>query len=161
MEVTFRPITDDDLPFIERLYGNTRQWEMDLLVDWSDEEKAAFINQQHNLQHAYYQQVFPDARYELILGDGEPIGRLYVDRREDEHRIIDISLLDTHRGHGIGGKIMQDLLDEAAAAGKMVRIHVEQNNPAMKLYDRLGFKKIEEQGIYWLMEWQPGDVVAK
>lgn len=154
--VTFRPITDDDLPFIERLYGNTRQWEMDLLVDWSDADKAAFINQQHNAQHTYYQQVFPDARYELILKDGEPIGRLYVDRREDEHRIIDISLLDTHRGLGIGGKIMQDLLDEAAEAGKLVRIHVEQNNPAMKLYDRLGFEKIEEQGVYWLMEWEPG-----
>jgi ribosomal protein S18 acetylase RimI-like enzyme len=143
------------LPFIERLYGNTRQWEMDLLVDWSDEEKAAFIKQQHNAQHSYYQQVFPAARYELILQDGEPIGRLYVDRREDEHRIIDISLLDTHRGQGIGGKIMQDLLDEAVAAGKLVRIHVEHNNPAMHLYDRLGFKKIEEQGVYWLMEWEP------
>ena len=155
--VTFRPITDDDLPFIERLYGNTRQGEMDLLGDWSDEEKSAFIKQQHNAQHAYYQQVFPDARYELILKDGEPIGRLYVDRREVEHRIIDIALLDTHRGQGIGGTIMQDLVDEAAAVGKLVRIHVEHNNPAMHLYERLGFKKIEEQGVYWLLERDPGE----
>lgn len=128
---------------------------MALLTEWSKEEKTAFLGQQFNAQHNYYQQVYPDATYDLISKDGEPIGRLYVDRRDDEHRIIDIALLAECRGQGIGRQIMQNLLDEAAAAGKLVRIHVEVNNPAMRLYERLGFQKIEEQGVYWLMEWNP------
>jgi ribosomal protein S18 acetylase RimI-like enzyme len=35
-----------------------------------------------------------------------------------------------------------------------VRLHVEFNNPAMKLYRRLGFETIEDQGVYHLMEWR-------
>ena len=47
---------------------------------------------------------------------------------------------------------MGEVLDEAALLGKPVRIHVEKNNPAMHLYDRLGFRQVEDQGVYWLME---------
>ena len=35
-----------------------------------------------------------------------------------------------------------------------VRIHVEANNPAMGLYKRLGFRQIDTNGVYWLMEWR-------
>ena len=48
---------------------------------------------------------------------------------------------------------MRDLLDEAAGAGKAVTIHVEKNNPAMRLYRRLGFETVEDQGVYDLMRW--------
>ena len=71
-------------------------------------------------------------------------------------RIIDIALLPEHRNGGIGSRLLRGLLDEAAEAGKPVRIHVEQLNPAMSLYRRLGFTRIEERGVYWLMEWRPG-----
>jgi ribosomal protein S18 acetylase RimI-like enzyme len=44
-------------------------------------------------------------------------------------------------------------MDEAAAAGKAVTIHVEKNNPAMRLYRRLGFRTEEDKGVYDLMRW--------
>ncbi len=91
----------------------------------------------------------------IVEKDGEPIGRLYIDRREDEHRLIDIALLPEWRGKGVGSELMRGVLDEAREAGKLVRIHVEQNNPAMRLYKRLGFEEIEDQGVYRLMEWRP------
>jgi ribosomal protein S18 acetylase RimI-like enzyme len=53
---------------------------------------------------------------------------------------------------------MGDLLAEAAAAGKCVTIHVEKNNPAMRLYRRLGFAAVEDKGVYDLMRW-PADQV--
>jgi ribosomal protein S18 acetylase RimI-like enzyme len=42
-------------------------------------------------------------------------------------------------------------MDEAAAAGKAVRIHVEKFNPAMRLYRRPGFKTKEGKSVYNLM----------
>ena len=48
---------------------------------------------------------------------------------------------------------MTEILKEASTADKIVRVHVEQNNPAMRLYQRLGFRKLEEFGMYHLMEW--------
>lgn len=47
------------------------------------------------------------------------------------------------------------MLAEARGKNLPVRIHVEQFNPALRLYERLGFTKIHDEGIYHLMEWRP------
>ena len=154
--VTLRPMTDADLSFLHRVYAGTRADEL-TQAPWSDEEKQSFVEMQFNAQHTHYQKHFPEASYEIIEQVGEPIGRLYLDRRPDEVRIIDIALLPEKRRAGIGGALMRRILDDAALVGKPVRIHVERNNPAMHLYDRLGFRKVEDQGVYWLMEWLPGN----
>ena len=154
MNVSFRPITDDDLEFLYRVYASTREEELSVL-DWTEEQLEGFLRMQFHAQHTDYQRNYREAQFELILLDGEPIGRLYQDWRDDELRIIDIALLKEHRGKGIGGKLMREALDRAAAVGKCCRIHVECNNPAMHLYERLGFRMIEEQGVYYLMEWKP------
>jgi len=152
--VNLRPITDADSAFLRRVYAGTREEELKQ-APWSDEEKQAFLDMQFHAQHTHYQKHFPEASYDVIEQAGEPIGRLYLDRRPGELRIIDIALLPEKRGGGIGGGLMRQILDEAAISGKPVRIHVERNNPAMRLYTRLGFQKVEDQGVYWLMEWLP------
>lgn len=154
-EITFRPIRDDDREFLARLYASTREEEL-AVTPWSEEQKAAFLRQQFEAQHAFYTEQFADAEFSVILLDGEPAGRLYVDRREDEIRLIDIALLPEHRGQGIGGELMRDLLAEGEEKGLPVTIHVERFNPALRLYERLGFRHVEEQGPYYLMEWRPG-----
>ncbi len=151
---TLRPITPEDQELLLRIYASTRADEL-AAVPWSEQEKQDFLRFQFDAQHKYYQEHFPRAAFDLILKGGEPIGRLYVDRRDDEIRLIDIALLPEHRGGGLGGAIMQGVLAEGRESGRLVRIHVEHNNPAMRLYLRLGFEKIEEQGVYHLMEWRP------
>jgi hypothetical protein len=54
-------------------------------------------------------------------------------------RIVDIALLPQYCNRGIGTTLLRDLQSEAAAAGKPLRIHVERFNPALRLYQRLGF----------------------
>ncbi len=152
--ITLRPIAEADLGFLRRLYGTTRADEMSLL-DWTDDQKDEFVRFQFEAQHAYYTEQFPEASFDLVLEDGEPIGRLYVDRRPEEIRLIDIALLPEKRRGGIGGSLMRSVLDEAAAASLPVQIHVERNNPAMGLYRRLGFESVEDQGVYYLMKWTP------
>ena len=68
---------------------------------------------------------------------------------------IDIALLPAHRGQGLGAALLRDLIDEAAAAGKTVSLHVEKSNPAMRLYGRLGFKSEEDNGVHERMRWSP------
>ncbi len=154
IRTTLRAATSQDREILYRIYASTRADEM-AVVPWSEEQKERFLRFQFDAQHSYYMEHFKRAAFDLILLDGEPIGRLYVDRRRDEIRLIDIALLPESRGRGIGGAIMREILAEGEQAGKLVRIHVEHNNPAMRLYHRLGFEKIEEQGVYHLMEWTP------
>jgi GNAT superfamily N-acetyltransferase len=155
MRITFRPITPDDLPFLLRVYGSTREEEMAMVVDWTPEQKEAFVRSQFEAQHGWYQDHYQGARFDVILVDGVPAGRLYVHRRESEIRLVDITLLHAFRGGGTGSALLRDLLAEGEAAGKRVTIHVEVFNPAMRLYERLGFLPIEERGPYRLMEWKP------
>jgi ribosomal protein S18 acetylase RimI-like enzyme len=150
--LTFRRITDADLPFLARVYASTRADEL-APVPWSDEQKAAFLDMQFQAQHSHYQQYYPKADWLVTMRDGEDVGRLYVERWPTQHCIIDIAFLPEHRGKGLGEALMRDLMDEAAACGKAVSIHVEKFNPAMRLYRRLRFTTEEDKGVYDLMRW--------
>ena len=149
--IELRPVTSDDRELLYLIYAGTRQEELEPL-DWSPEEKERFLRFQFTAQHQHYQEHFADASFDIILSDGEPVGRLYLDRRSDELRIVDIALLPGHRRKGIGGSLLRDILVEARDRELPVRIHVERNNPALSLYESLGFVKIDDTGVYFLME---------
>jgi ribosomal protein S18 acetylase RimI-like enzyme len=153
--LTFRPIGDADLPFLAQVYASTRAEEL-AVTDWSDAQKAAFLQHQFDAQHAHYRKYYQGSDFLVIERAGEAIGRLYLARWASEHRIVDIALLPQHRGGGLGGALLRDLLDEAAAGGKAVTIHVEKFNPALTLYRRLGFVAAGEEGVYDLMRWEAG-----
>lgn len=154
MPIRFRPIVPSDDPFLAQVYASTRREEL-AVTDWNDEQKATFLQMQFTAQHKFYQENYTDTDFLIILQDDTPIGRLYVARWKDEIRIVDIALLPAYRGTGIGTTILQDLLAEAGAAGKPVRIHVERENPALRLYQRLGFVIVEDKGVYLFMERAP------
>ncbi|MFB3786698.1 MAG: GNAT family N-acetyltransferase [bacterium] len=153
--IRFRPIRPEDEAFLYQVYASTRAEELAPL-DWDAAQKEAFLRMQFQAQHRHYQTYFAEDEFLVILQDNQPIGRMYIGRWEKEIRLIDISLLPEYRGRGIGTSLLQDLLREGEASGKPVRIHVERFNPALCLYQRLGFIKIEDRGVYDLMEWTPG-----
>lgn len=157
--ITLRPITEEDAEFLYRVYASTRVEELAPLT-WDDAHKEAFLRMQFQAQHTYYVGQFPHAEFQVILADGEPVGRLYLDRREDELHIIDIALLTAHRNQGIGSFLLNQLIAEANQAGLPVRIYVERYNLAMRLYGRLGFQRISDEGVYWLLERPPGDPLS-
>ncbi|TNJ39616.1 GNAT family N-acetyltransferase [Phaeobacter sp. B1627] len=150
--VSYRCIHDEDTPFLMALYRSTREVELNR-TPWSEAEKQAFVTMQFEAQHQHYQAHYPAALWLIIQIEEAPVGRLYLERWQKEHRIIDITLSPLARGFGIGGGILEDLMTEAAALQKAVSIHVEKENPAMKLYRRLGFEKQEDKGVYDLLIW--------
>lgn len=152
--LSLRPVRDEDMEFLLRLYATIRADEL-AMVPWTDAQKEAFVRQQFEAQHAWWTEHYPGASFDLVLLDGEPIGRLYVDRWEREIRIVDIALLPEHRGGGLGTRLLRRVFAEGDAAGKPVSIHVEMFNPARRLYERLGFAYRGETGVYLLMERPP------
>jgi ribosomal protein S18 acetylase RimI-like enzyme len=153
--VTLRPVRPDDADFLFRLYASTREEEL-RAVPWDAAQKDAFLRQQFGAQTAQYAQVYPAGDFRVIESSGRPAGRLYLQRGPEEVRIVDIALLPEHRGAGIGTALLRDVLAEADAAGRHVTIHVERVNPALHLYERLGFRPVEDRGIYLFMERRPG-----
>jgi len=155
--VLLRPRRNDDDGFLAELYASTRADEMALVEDWTEEQKNTFLAMQFEAQTKHYDEHFSDAEFLIVERGDEPIGRLYLHRRQDEIRVVDIALLPQHRRSGIGGRLMREVLDEAARSGRVVRIHVERNNPAMRLYERLGFLVVDDLEVYLLMEWSSAE----
>jgi len=153
--IRFRPIRPEDEAFLYKVYASTREEELAPL-EWDAAQKEAFLRMQFLAQHRYYQTYYANDEFLVILQEEQPIGRIYIGRWENEIRLIDIALLPEFRRRGIGTGLLRDLLREGEETGKPVRIHVEKFNPALRLYQRLGFIKIEDQGVYDLMEWKPG-----
>jgi ribosomal protein S18 acetylase RimI-like enzyme len=148
--VTLRPATDEDRPFLLRVYASTREPELEA-AGMPSEQRRAFVAQQFEAQsHAYA--AYRDTSFEIVLVDGEPAGRLIVARWPEELRVVDIALLPEYRGRGIGGALMREVIEEAEERGVKTAIHVERFNPAQRLYARLGFRLVSEDGVYMLLE---------
>jgi ribosomal protein S18 acetylase RimI-like enzyme len=154
MTIALREAGPADQSHLLAVYGGTREDELKM-TDWDDARKREFVEQQFRAQDAYYRANYANATYQVILVDGQPAGRLYVARWPDEIRIMDIALLSRFRRRGVGRKLLADLQREAAGQNTPLRIHVERFNPALSLYDRLGFRLVEDRGVYLFLEWSP------
>lgn len=152
--VHLQPVTPADEGVLLAIYAATRADEV-ALTGWNATTAAAFVRMQFDAQSTHYRQSHPAAQHALVVVGAHPAGRLWVDRSETALHVLDIALLPAWRGLGIGGLCLQRLLDEAAADGKTVTIHVETGNPARRLYERLGFAaQGPVRGIHQLMVWR-------
>ena len=154
LHVGLRPVTAEDEEFLLQLYACTREAEM-ALVPWTLEQQREFINSQFVAQRTHYQSAYPRAEHHIIMRDERRLGRLYVDRQPSEIRIIDITILPEYRNSGIGGGLIGNLADEARRDRRTLTIYVESFNPSIQLFERIGFKPKETNGVHILMELLP------
>lgn len=150
--IALRPASAEDTELLVAVYASTRAAEL-ASTDWTEEQKDQFCRMQFQAQDTHYRQHYPGAQFAVIMNGAQAAGRLYVDRWPAEIRIMDIALLPEQRARGIGTHLLRQLQHEAAAAGKALTIHVERFNPALRLYERLGFRVKEDKGVYLLLEW--------
>lgn len=148
-----RPVADADREFLVALYGSTRDAELSQ-VAWAPGQREAFVRMQFDAQDRDYRTRNPHGTFDVVEVDGEPVGRLYVDRRPGEIRVVDLAVVEGRRNQGIGTRLLRTLQDEAAAAGCFLSIHVEVHNPAASLYERVGFVPVSAGGVYRRMEWR-------
>ena len=157
-EITLRPEETEDQEFLYALYASTREEEL-APVPWDAAQKAAFLRMQFAAQSRHYHAEFADCDFLVVLADEVPIGRLYLDRREHALHIVDIALLPSWRGKGIGSALLASILAEADQVGKPVSLYVEGFNRAAQLYERLGFVQGNKQeGVYNFLERPPRPV---
>lgn len=152
--IACRQIKPEDEGFLYQVYASTRQEEL-ASVNWENHQKEYFLKTQFTAQHKYYQENYSQAEFLIILLNEVPIGRLYIDYRQDEIRLIDIALLPTYRNQGIGTIFLKEIITKGQQLGLPICLHVETYNPALKLYERFGFQFLEERGVYYFMKLLP------
>jgi GNAT superfamily N-acetyltransferase len=150
-KVTLRPVQDSDDEFLLKVYGSTREQEM-AQVPWTAEQKQQFVRMQYEAQKSHYAVQHPHASHEIICLEGDAAGRLYLDRTGEKFHILDITLLPEHRNHGTGSFLLGKIMSEAKEASKPVSIFVETFNPSLRLFQRIGFTPIQQEGFHLLLQ---------
>jgi ribosomal protein S18 acetylase RimI-like enzyme len=147
-----RPLGPDDDPFLDELYEGTRlsevlAWGLPLV------QARAFLSSQASIQRRSYKVQFPDAEHWALLKNGRPVGRLIVNPEAESFRVVDISVLPAERGCGLGSWVLGELLRRAERLAPLVRLQVAHENPARRLYERFGFRAVDDDGQRISMEW--------
>jgi len=150
MSISLRPVQQNDEEFLFELFCQTMDEGM---IAFNTAQRDAILRLQFKAQLETYKAEFPKAEHQIIMLDNQAIGRVMVERTLAEHRGVDIALLRDHRSGGIGTMLIGELLDEAARCGKPFRISVVRSNPALHLYQRLGFKLTGETPSHFWLEW--------
>lgn len=149
-----RPVNTGDEEFLISVYASTRAEEL-AQAEWTATQRDQFVRWQFGLQRNEYEKRFPEARYEVILIDDEPAGRIWVGHDSEQIRLLDIALLPEFQNQGAGSALVRQLIEEATDAGKPLRHMVfVLNNDAHRFYERLGFEVIEDFGAYKHMEYR-------
>ena len=153
--LSLRAAQSHDYELQYQLYASVRATEMALMTEWNSIQKEAFLRFQHKAQQRRFRRDFPQAGYHIVCRDGQGIGRLFVDDRDDVMELLDISLLPAYRHLGIGTRLLQGLLADALLHNKQVMLHIEADNPATRLFRRLGFVATGEVSFYQVLHWRP------
>jgi GNAT superfamily N-acetyltransferase len=151
--ISLREATPEDHELLVRLYGSVRQEELNL-TNWDAAQRDAFVRMQFDAQQVHYRSHYPTGIHQIILSDGEGIGRVYWANLKEELHFLDITILPEWRNRGIGTPIIKRLLEQAARQGKPARIFVESYNRSMSLFGRLGFTVASVDGCLLLLEWR-------
>ena len=152
--VTLRAATSSDHDFLLAVFASARSDELAAL-GWDPVQTRAFIQMQYQAQQQNYSAHYPTAENNIIVLAEQPIGRMLVDRTKETIRLLDIAILAEYRNKGIGSSLIRDLLDEATAAQKPLRLSVYKFNPALRLYERMGFLRDGEEALYIHMQYLP------
>jgi ribosomal protein S18 acetylase RimI-like enzyme len=149
--VTFRPVQSGDEAFLFEVYASTRAEELAPLALDAD-KREIFLKSQFEAQQQDYKKRFPDSDHRVILVGDQPAGYLHISTNDQEIRILDIALAPGYRHKGLGTRMITDLIERAAGAHKCVRVYVERFNPALRLFEHLGFSPVTDIGTHYLLE---------
>lgn len=154
-QISLRPASEEDVPFLLRLYVSTRKDEFDV-VSWPEGQREAIEQMQFRAQRMYYSQQWPQAQHSVIQFKSCDAGRLYVDRNGSEISVIDISLLPEFRSQGIGGAVFKALIQESDTSGKAISLSaLRSNQSAIAFYGRLGFVEVGETPTHLYYRREP------
>lgn len=146
------PATAADAALIEEIYFYTRNEEFSSL-GWTEEQVKIFLKMQCEFQQKSYQLQFQKAESSIIFNNEQKIGRLIIERTENEIKLVDIALLPQFRNAGIGSKLIGDLIEEAKQCDKTITLQVAKSNTAaLRLYLKFGFEITDENDLYISMK---------
>ena len=139
--IDFRQATEEDFDFLYAMHIATMKDYVDQTWGWDN----AF-------QESLFRERYIPNQIQVITFDGKDIGMISLEERDEDVFLRAIEIISSHQGQGVGARIIQAIIDDAASKKKPVSLSVLKVNPAKKLYERLDFSTIEETDTHFIMK---------
>jgi ribosomal protein S18 acetylase RimI-like enzyme len=134
-----RPARPGDFDYCARLYFEG----MEKIIKELNLDIAAQI--------AGFRQRWDVMQVRIVTLDGTDIGWLQSFVKDDALFLGQLFVNKSLRGQGIGTELVKGLIEEAASAGRAVTLGVVKTNPALRLYERLGFRTTHDDECKFYM----------
>jgi ribosomal protein S18 acetylase RimI-like enzyme len=96
---------------------------------------------------------FIPGAHKIIQADEQDVGTILIQEEPDHFKLVHLELLPLFQNKGIGTKLIKEILDKAKTKNKYVWLKVLKTNPAIELYKKLGFVKIGEEELKYIMRF--------
>lgn len=127
----------DDEEFLFALHRDAMREYVDATWGWNE-----------TWQRAHFTATFAPARQAVIVhaATHRDVGRVSLTQHWRKIFLRDIELLSSQRSRGVGTAVLEAVLALGRDSNRYVELQVLRCNPAQRLYARLGFRVIAEDG---------------
>lgn len=150
--ISLRPLKADEEDFWREVFYDSVRSHFEAL-QMPDDDLNRLLEMQFQAQSNDYGSNYPNASNSVIEHRGVRVGRVILSTEHNDLHLVDIAILTEFRGRGIGTRILAWLCDQSRASGLPIRFYVEKLNPAARLYERMGFKVVEDLEMHFRLSW--------
>jgi ribosomal protein S18 acetylase RimI-like enzyme len=140
--IELRPAGSEDYDFIFNVHCAAMHASVERVFGWDQDWQARYFREQ-----------FDTVARQIIRHDGAEIGSISVEEKSTGFVLNSIAILPEYQGFGIGTSLIRRLQQRASTRGLPVTLQVLRGNPALRLYERMGFQVIGETDTHYRMKW--------
>jgi ribosomal protein S18 acetylase RimI-like enzyme len=150
-QLSCRTETSEDEPFIRRLMIETLTDQLGAW-SWPDGVREPLLDAQSRVRRQGFRASAGDKPGTIAVINDEPVAWYIAVELPGEIRLLNLVVARERRGKGIGSAVLRKLV----MASKTVTLSVAINNQrALDLYTRMGFRRAGDDGVHYFME-RPG-----
>jgi ribosomal protein S18 acetylase RimI-like enzyme len=145
MDIQQRPARPTDLDFARALYFETMRGLIEPLFGWDERHQEESFKGWFDLEHT-----------SIIMADGRDVGWMHTRADAEELFLGSLDVIPDMQRRGIGTHVLRELIAHSERSSQPLTLAVMKNNPAIHLYERLGFRLIREDRYKFYMRVSPG-----
>lgn len=145
MDYSLRPATDAERKWLDELRRDAYR-EL-FYATWGRWDEAR--HQRH------FAESWKSGHISIIEVEAQDVGMIQIHEATQSIEVVEIQIRPEHQGHGLGTRVLKDIIGLAATRKKKVMLNLGlQNLRAYDLYRRLGFRETGRSDTHIYMEHQ-------
>ena len=154
MKPIFRSRNQNDTEFVFKLFYEHKVIELKA-ESWPESLKLQMMATQFKALEKSFAHSHPNSEDHILVLKTKPLGRVVINRTASAIELLYLAILSEHQSKGFAQMVLKALINESDLNRKSVLLKVTKENPAVRLYKKLGFTIIHEDAIKYTLTYEP------